>query len=162
MRKLTIALALATMLTAAAAAASGALPRAGVRFTGLTSAKKVNGFQDTVTFVTGTRSLRRFSFGTLGCFGYGTFPVGVDPYATSLAQLKTVPLTPKGTFSVKSAAASYNAGDPGGKLLVTVTGRFSSARSATGTISVVETAGNGGSCGPVKMTFTAKQGSSAS
>jgi hypothetical protein len=159
-RKLTIALALTTLVTASASAAVAALPRAGVRFTGPTSAKVVNGFGDTVTFVAGAKSLKGFSFGTLGCFGYGTFPTGVDPYATSLAQLTAVPMNAKGTFSVTSARASYNGGDTATKLLVTVTGRFSSPGMAKGTISIMETGRNGGSCGPVKMTFTARPGRS--
>jgi len=160
LRKLTIALAVTTLITASAAAATAALPRAGARFTGPTSAKMVNGFGDKVTFVAGTKTLRGFSFGTLGCFGYGTFPVGVDPYAISLAQLKPIPMTATGAFSITSAQASYNAGDPGIKLLVSVTGQFTSATAAKGTIAVVEKAANGGSCGPAKMTFTVKPGSS--
>jgi hypothetical protein len=157
-RKLTIALALTTLITATAAAATAALPRAGARFTGPTSAKMVNGFGDTVTFVAGTKTLKGFSFGTLGCFGYGTFPVGVDPYAISLAQLKPIPLTAKGTFAITSAQASYNAGDAGIKLLVSVAGQFTSATAAKGTILVTEKAANGGTCGPAKMTFTVKPG----
>jgi hypothetical protein len=157
LRKLIVALAISTTLTAAAAAA-GALPHAGARFTGPTSAKVVNGFGDSVTFVAGTKSLKGFSFGTLGCFGYGTFPVGVDPYATSIAQLKAVPMTPKGTFAISSAPARYNAGDAQIKLFVSVSGQFSTSTAAKGTITIVEKGANGGSCGPIKMTFTAKNG----
>ena len=158
MRKLTIALVLTTTLIAIAAAA-GALPHAGARYTGPTNSKVVNGFGNTVTFLAGARSLKRFSFGTLGCFGYGTFPVGVDPYSTSIAQLpKTVPVTAKGTFAVTSVPADWNGGDSGMKLKVSLTGTFSSASAAKGTISVSENNGNGGTCGPVKMTFVAKLG----
>ncbi len=155
MRKLIFAT--TTMLLAATCAAAAALPHVGVRFTGPTSAKVVNGFGDTVTFLAGAKSLKSFSFGTLGCFGYGTFPLGVDPYGISLAQLtKSVPLTPKGAFSITSSPASYAGGDANTKLVVTVSGRFSSATTATGVISIVESGANGGSCGPVKMTFTVK------
>ena len=158
MRKLMIALALTTTL-AAVAAATAALPRAGARYTGPTNSKMVNGFGNTVTFLTGLRSLKRFSFGTLGCFGYGTFPVGVDPYATSLAQLtKLIPVTAKGTFTLPLTAASWSGGDAATHLKVSVKGAFTSATAATGTIMVSETGANGGSCGPVKMTFTAKLG----
>ena len=155
MRKLFIALVLTTALTVVAVAAA-AVPRVGVRFNGLTNAKKVNGFNDNVTFLIGTHSLKGFSFGTLGCFGYGTFPVGVDPYATSLAQIKPVPVTAKGTFAVTSAPATWSGGDANTKLLVSVTGQFSAPNSATGTITVTEKA-NGTNC-VSKMTFTAKQG----
>jgi len=157
-RKLIIALVLTTTLSAVTAA-TGALPRAGARYTGPTSSKVVNGFGNSVTFLAGAKSLRRFSFGTLGCFGYGTFPVGVDPYSTSIAQLpKAVPVTAKGAFSVTSEAANWNGGDSGMKLKVTLTGTFSSTTAAKGTILVSESNGNGGTCGPLKMTFVAKVG----
>jgi hypothetical protein len=157
-RKLIIALALTTTL-AAVAAATAALPRVGARYTGPTNSKMVNGFGNTVTFLTGSKTLKRFSFGTLGCFGYGTFPVGVDPYATSLAQLtKLIPITAKGKFSLPSTAASWSGGDANTHLKVAVTGAFTSASAASGTIMVTETGANGGSCGPVKMTFVAKLG----
>jgi len=157
-RKLIIALALTTTL-AAVAAATAALPRAGARYTGPTNSKVVNGFGNSVTFLTGSRSLRRFSFGTLGCFGYGTFPVGVDPYSTSLAQVtKLIPVTATGTFSIPSTPASWNGGDASTKLKVSVKGAFSSTTAAAGTIWVTETGANGGACGPVKMTFVAKLG----
>jgi hypothetical protein len=157
MRKLILAT--MTMLFAATyASAATVTPNVGVRFTGPTSAKVVNGFGDTVTFLTGRTTLKRFSFGTLGCFGYGTFPTGVDPYGTSIAQLQTsVPLTAAGAFSITSAAVSYG-GDPSTKLKVSVVGKFVSKTSAKGTISIVESGANGGTCGPVKMTFTAIPG----
>jgi hypothetical protein len=153
-RKLMTALALA-MTLGIVAAASAALPHAGARYTGPTNSKVVNGFGNTVTFLAGARSLKRFSFGTLGCFGYGTFPVGVDPYSTSLA--KAVPVTAKGTFAVTSTPANWSGGDADTKLKVSVVGAFSSATAAKGTISITETGANG-SCGPVKMTFVAKVG----
>jgi hypothetical protein len=157
-RKLIIALVLTTTL-AAVAAASGALPHAGARYTGPTNSKVVNGFGNNVTFLAGSKTLKRFSFGTLGCFGYGTFPVGVDPYSTSLAQLsKTVPVTAKGTFAATSVPATWSGGDDTTKIKVTINGTFSSATAAKGTIWVTETGANGGTCGPVKMTFTAKVG----
>lgn len=157
MRKLIIALVSATTVVAVATA-TAALPRAGARYTGPTNSKVVNGFGNTVTFLAGAKTLKRFSFGTLGCFGYGTFPVGVDPYSTSLAQLqKAVPVTATGKFSVDSQVASWNGGDDATKLKVTLSGSFTSATAASGTIWVSETNGNG-SCGPVKMTFVAKLG----
>jgi hypothetical protein len=157
-RKLITALVSTTMVLAVGAAAA-ALPKAGGRYTGPTNSKAVNGFGNEVTFLAGAKSLKRFSFGTLGCFGYGTFPVGVDPYSTSLAQLPNpVPVTAKGTFAVTSAPARWNGGDPGTKLKVTVSGSFTSTSAAKGTIWITEIGGNGGSCGPVKMTFVAKLG----
>jgi hypothetical protein len=157
MRKLIFAT--MTMFVAATAAAAAITPNVGVRFTGPTSAKMVNGFGDTVTFLTGRTTLKRFSFGTLGCFGYGTFPTGVDPYGISIAQLtKSVPVSAKGAFKIPSTVASYGGADSSIKLNVSVVGQFSSPKSAKGTISLIETGANGGSCGPVKMTFTATSG----
>jgi hypothetical protein len=154
MRKLIFAIT-TTLLAATCATAAAVMPNVGVRFTGPTNAKVVNGFGDTVTFLTGRTTLRRFSFGTLGCFGYGTFPTGVDPYGISIAQLtKSVPISAKGAFKITSASATYS-GDNSTTLKVSVIGQFSTATSVKGTISLVETGPNGGSCGPVKMTFTA-------
>jgi hypothetical protein len=154
MRKLIFAT--TTMLLTATCAAAAITPNVGVRFTGPTSAKVVNGFGDTVTFLTGRTTLKRFSFGTLGCFGYGTFPTGVDPYGISIAQLtKSVPLSVTGAFKIASTTASYGGADPSITLKVSVLGQFSSPTSAKGTITLIETGANGGSCGPVKMTFTA-------
>jgi len=160
-RKLTIALVLTTTL-ATVAVASAALPHAGTRFTGPTSAKNVNGFGDTVTFVAGAKAVRDFDFGTLGCFGYGSYPYQVDPYATSLVQLKnSIPLTAKGTFAATSAPNNWAGGDSTTKLVVTVSGQFTSATAVKGTISLLEK-GSLGNCGPYKMTFTAVPGSGTS
>ncbi len=158
MRKLIFAIT-TTLLAATCATAAAVMPHVGVRFTGPTSAKTVNGFGDTVTFLTGRTTLKRFSFGTLGCFGYGSFPVGVDPYGISIAQLtKSVPLSATGAFKITSVAATYSGADESIKLKASVVGQFSSPTSAKGTITLVETGANGGSCGPVKMTFTAGTG----
>jgi hypothetical protein len=155
MRKLIFATT-TTLLAATCASAAAVVPHVGARYTGPTSAKVVNGFGDTVTFLTGRSTLKRFSFGTLGCFGYGTFPTGVDPYGISIAQLtKSVPFTPAGTFKITSVPASYSGGDTTTKLNVTITGAFTNPTTAKGIISIVETGANGGSCGPAKMTFTA-------
>ena len=154
MRKLIFAIT-TTLLVATCATAAAVVPHVGVRFTGPTNAKMVNGFGDTVTFLTGRTTLRRFSFGTLGCFGYGTFPAGVDPYGISIAQMtKAVPLTATGAFKITSTDATYS-GDSSTKLKVTINGQFTTATSAKGVISLVESGPNGGTCGPVKMTFTA-------
>jgi len=162
MRKLIFAITTA-LLAATCAAAAAVMPHVGARYTGPTSAKVVNGFGDTVTFLTGRTTLKRFSFGTLGCFGYGTFPVGVDPYGTSIAQLtKSVPLiatgTSAGTFKIAPTVATYGGADDSIKLKAAVVGQFSTPTSAKGIITLTETGANGGSCGPVKMTFTAALG----
>ena len=156
MRKLLVPLTL-LLIVPAVAAATSARPQSG-RFSGFVAVKKVNGFSDTVTFVVRPKSLRNFSFGTLGCFGYGNFPVGVDPFSTSLATVYSVPLTVNGAFSIKAAKASYGGGDVSTKLFVTVTGQFTTPTSATGTITLTETGANAATCGPSKMNFTVQPG----
>ena len=156
MRKLLVPLTL-LLIVPAVAAATSARPQSG-RFSGYVAVKKVNGFSDTVTFIVRPKSLKNFSFGTLGCFGYGNFPTGVDPFATSLATVYSVPLTAGGTFAVKAAKASYAGGDISTKLFVTVAGQFTSATSATGTITYTETGANDAKCGPSKMNFTVQPG----
>ena len=89
MRKLAITLAVSTTLVLAVAA-SAALPVTGP-FAGKTSLRPINGFSDLVTFSVSGKSLKRFTFGTLGCFAVsGAFPVGTDPYgdpeATAVGQ----------------------------------------------------------------------------
>src|SRR5262249_50961373 len=91
LRKLIVTLALA-LLVPTVAAPTSPRPQSG-RFSGYVAVKKVNGFSDVVTFVVRPKSLMNFSFGTLGCFGYGNFPAGVDPFSTSLASIGTVPMT---------------------------------------------------------------------
>ena len=157
MRKLLVPVTLLAIVPTVAAAAS-TRPQSG-RFSGYVAVKKVNGFSDVVTFVVRPKSLRNFSFGTLGCFGYGAFPTGVDPFATSLATVYSVPMSASGTFAVKAAKASYGGGDISTKLFVTIAGRFTSATSATGTITFTETGANAAKCGPAKMSFTAQPGS---
>ena len=45
--------------------------------------------------------LRNFVFETLGCFGSGAFPVGVDPYFESPWRVKAIPVNKKGVYSAK-------------------------------------------------------------
>src|SRR5262249_17759095 len=156
LRKLIVTLALA-LLVPTVAAATSSRPQSG-RFSGYVAVKKVNGFSDVVTFVVRPKSLMNFSFGTLGCFGYGNFPAGVDPFSTSLASIGTVPMTAAGTFAVKSVKASYNGGDASTKLFVTISGQFTSPQNGSGTIWITETGQNDAKCGPQKMNFTVSPG----
>src|SRR4051812_40449121 len=102
MRKLAITLAVSLTLGLVAAAAA-ALPTNGP-FAGKTSLKRINGFADLVTFTASGKTLKKFTFGTLGCFGIsGFFPVGTDPYgdpgATAVVK-GTITVSPTGTFSL--------------------------------------------------------------
>jgi hypothetical protein len=157
MYRLAITLAVSVAL-ALAAAAVAALPTTGP-FAGKTSLHSINGFADLVTFTSGGggRVLRKFTFGTLGCFGHGSYPVGVDPYgdATNTALVKPITVNANGTFSI---SAKPTLADPQGIVTTAVIqGSFTNAKSVSGTITISQT-DNGDTCGPSKMKFTAVSG----
>ncbi len=161
MRKLAITLAVSTTLVLAVAA-SAALPVKGP-FAGKTSLHPINGFSDLVTFNVSGTSLRKFTFGTLGCFAIsGAFPVGTDPYGdpTATAVVKgSIPVTAKGTFTITTKPVLA---DPQGTVTTAVIkGSFLNSKSAAGTITITQTS-NGDTCGPTKMKFTAVPGTPSS
>ncbi len=161
MRKLATTLALTATL-ALAAAAGAALPTSGA-FAGKTSLRPINGFPDLVTFVSAKSGhvLRKFTFGTLGCFGTGAFPVGVDPYGMpeSIGAMPLVKVSPKGTF-VLTAKPKF-AGSDGTVTTATIKGRFVNRKVVKGTITISQLQ-NGDKCGPSTMKFTAVPGTPAS
>jgi len=161
MRKLAITLAVSTTLVLAVAA-SAALPVTGP-FAGKTSLRPINGFSDLVTFNVSGKSLKRFTFGTLGCFAISVnFPVGTDPYgdptATALVKV-AIPVTPTGTFNFTTKPVLA---DPEGtETTAVIKGSFANSKSASGTITVTQTS-NGDTCGPQRMKFTAVPGTPSS
>jgi len=158
MRKLAITLAVSTMLVLCASALA-AIPTAGP-FAGKTSARNSNGFPDVVTFVAAKsgKALTKFTFGTLGCFGTGAFPVGVDPYAlpASVGTVKSIPLSAKGTFTV--TVTPYFAETDGVTTTATIAGTVVNSKSITGTITISQVTDATDKCGPAKMKFTAVPG----
>jgi len=161
MRKLAIPLALLATL-ALAAIAGAALPQKGA-FAGTTSLRPINGFPDLVTFnaAIGGKTLKKFMFGTLGCFGTGAFPVGTDPYGApeATATVKAITVTPKGTFLATTKQML-----PGSTTTMTtavIQGAFTSPKTVSGTISVSQS-NNGDTCGPTKMKFSAQPGTPSS
>jgi hypothetical protein len=161
MRRLAITLAILTTFLFAAVA-YGALPKTGP-FAGKTSLHSINGFYDLVTFTSGSggKQLKKFTFGTLGCFGHGSYPVGVDPYGdpTNTAVMKTITVPANGTFSFTGPATLA---DPQGIVTTaTVTGSFTGPNSVSGVITITQTQ-NGDKCGPAKMKFTASPGTPSS
>jgi hypothetical protein len=104
MRKLVITLAALSTL-ALAAVAGAALPTTGA-FAGTTSLRPINGFNDVITFNAAStgKTLRKFQFGTLGCFGTGAFPIGTDPYGApeARATIKSVIVAQNGSFIATS------------------------------------------------------------
>jgi hypothetical protein len=157
-RTLAIALsALAALLLAATALA--VLPQKG-RFAGTTNAHAQGGFQDGVVFsvINNGHTLHDFSFGTLGCFGIGAFPVGVDPYAlaSSVGTVGTIQLAKNGTFLVTTKP---HFSDPEGTTTTAIIqGSFSNAKTLKGTITISQVDNEKDKCGPTKMTFSAAPG----
>jgi hypothetical protein len=161
MRKLAITLAVSAML-GLATVASAALPVNGP-FAGKTSVRPINGFSDLVTFTAaGGKTLKKFQFGTLGCFGVGSFPIGTDPYGdpTNTAIVKgTIRVAANGSFTITTKPVLA---DPQGTVTTAViTGTFTNGTTASGTITITQNS-NGDTCGPSKMKFTVAKGTPSS
>ena len=157
MRKLVLTSALSALVGLMGTAAA-ALPVAGT-FTGTTSAHGMNGFQDLVTFVSanGGRTLKQFQFGTLGCEGTGSFPVGVDPYALSYT-LGTIPKVSVSRGGTILLTAKPSFPSPGSVVTsVTIKANFTSSKALSGTIAVTQSQ-NGTSCAASTMKFNAVPG----
>jgi hypothetical protein len=158
MRKLAITLAVSTTL-GLAVAASAALPTVG-KYAGKTSSHPINGFPNIITFTaaSGGRLLTKFQFGTLGCFGNGSYPVGVDPYGdpSAIGTVKSIPVAANGTFLV-TVKPTFSASD-GSTTTAVITGFFANAKFASGMITISQKTSKGDKCGPAKMKFTAVPG----
>lgn len=160
MRKLAITLAVLTTLAVAASAWATVVPSNG-SFAGKTALHPINGFSNVVSFnVVGGRSLRKFTFGTLGCFGVGGFPVGTDPYGdpSNTVLLGSIPVT-KGAFKYTAKVTLPDGTGTVSTLLIQ--GSFTSSKAVSGTISVSQS-DKGDSCGPSKTKFTAVPGTPSS
>jgi hypothetical protein len=162
MRKLVITLAALSTL-ALAAVAGAALPTTGA-FAGTTSLRPINGFNDVITFNAAStgKTLRKFQFGTLGCFGTGAFPVGTDPYGApeARATIKSVIVAPNGSFIATSKQMLPGTSNNTMTTAI-VKGTFTSPSKVSGTISISQSS-NGDVCGPTKMKFTAMPGTPSS
>jgi hypothetical protein len=161
MRKLAITLAVTSTLCLAAAAWA-ALPGRGL-FAGKTSLQPINGFADLVTFSAASNglSLKKFQFGTLGCFGHGSYPVGTDPYGdpTAIGTITVVAVSPKGGILIKTKPSFPQAGAT--VTIATVKGTFTSSTALSGTITISQS-DNGSTCGPMTMKFSASPGTPTS
>lgn len=157
MRRLVLPATLSVALGLAASALA-ALPTSG-SFAGVTSARAVNGFQDIVTFnaKSGGRTLTNFDFSTEGCFGIGTIPVGVDPYAQPYTEgaIASVPVSAMGVVDDKAFPKFVETN--GIKTMATIKATFTSSSKLTGTISVTQS-DNGASCAAPLMRFNAIPG----
>ena len=138
MRKLALAFGLVASL-ALASFASAATPQKGP-WAGEIAGKAVNGFKPLVRFTaasTGTK-LTKFTFETLGCFGVGQYPTGVDPFElpSSVGTIALIPVV-KGKYTIAKAPAKFVDAE-GTKTTATVTGAFTSAKATSGTILVTQ------------------------
>src|SRR5262249_1637097 len=107
MRKLIVTTAtLGTLVFAASALAI--LPSQRSVFGGYTSEHAVNGFRPTLQFTAqaGGRTLTNIVFETLGCFGAGQFPVGVDPFAETPWRLPKLTVPATGVVTTKVNAST--------------------------------------------------------
>lgn len=161
MRRLIVTTSAAAVLVFAASA-QAVLPTQRTVFKGVTSEHAVNGYKPTIQFIYRPGSKVRLTnvvFQTLGCFGAGQFPVGVDPFAESPWKLPKLTVPKTGTVTAKVAAKS-NALDSG-KMTVTFTGTFTSASKMTGKLTFSQDQ-SGATCGPktVKFAVTTKPASS--
>jgi hypothetical protein len=157
-----IALALTLAISTTALAAH---PKAGKRYTGTTSAAKLLGFSAPVRFTVSASGAKLvgFTYGSFGCFGAGGFKPGVNPYTGgALISVGSVPVAGNGRFSVKNAKSRHVFTGTFGETIVTtaqVSGRFTSAKTATGSITFRQTGipkhGKSFSCGPGTLTFSA-------
>jgi len=156
----TVVLIALTAALAVAASALAAAPVARKIFKGTTSEHAVNGFKPSVSFKTGATGLamNSFVFETLGCFGTGAFPVGVDPFVESPWRIASIPVGKTGTFNVPKARVTSTAPDAG-KMTASVTGSFTSPTKAAGKIVFSQTQ-DGATCGPATVKFVATLGGS--
>jgi hypothetical protein len=143
-----------------AAAALAAKPAHGAHFSGRTSAAPVLGFRAPVSFRVSQngRQLRGFSYGSFGCFGAGGFRPGVNPYTgNSIIHVGTVNVSASGQISVSGATSKYSVSGQTTVTTISVKGRFSAAKVATGTITFSQklTGTFNSSCGPAHISFYA-------
>jgi hypothetical protein len=153
MRRLIVTTALVGSLVLAASALA-ALPAKRSIFKGVTSEHKVNGYKPTVQFTVpaGGRFLRNFVFQTLGCFGSGAFPVGVDPFIETPWRVKSVPVGKTGAYSATVKATSPT--PDSGNLTATISGSFRGAKKVVGKIAFSQVQ-SGAECGPRTVKFIA-------
>jgi hypothetical protein len=159
----TVALLTSAVLVCAlllAATALAAKPKKNAHFGGHTSAPAIEGFRAPVTFTVAPNGvgLNRFTFGSIGCFGSGGFRPGVSPYkGNSLIDAGKLRVPANGKFS-DTALAGYTIAGQTTTTKITISGKFATPKSVSGTITFSQMVVGGGvnsECGPAKLTFSA-------
>jgi len=160
-RRLMIAVGVA--LLTAAAVAIAAHPKKGAHFAGTSSEPVIMGFKAPVTFAVSSngKTATNFRYSTLGCFGAGGFPPGVNPYTQANAVIKigAVTISTSGRFARTGAVSVYHS--TFGITTTTTTklsGTFTGPKASHGkiTFSQKDTGRYTGTCGPATISFTAK------
>ncbi len=146
-----------------AASALAAQPKSSARFAGfITTLAPINGFKAPVTFAVSSSAttLLNFKYASFGCFGAGGFQPGVDYYTKPQATIKvgTVKVSKSGRFSAAGAVSTFTGFGQTTKTTSRVSGSFTSAKSAKGTITFSQKISGKytSSCGPATIAFTAK------
>jgi hypothetical protein len=160
MRRLIVSTALMAVLVFATSALA-VVPSQRSVFKGVTSEHAVNGYKPTIQFVAqaGGKTLTNFVFQTLGCFGAGQFPVGVDPFAETPWRLPKITVPANGTILTKVNATSPALDS--GKMSVTLSGTFTSTSKMSGKITFSQDQ-SGATCGPRTVKFAVSTAASTS
>ena len=122
-----------------AVGAFAAHPKAGKTYTGFVAGVTSNGFKAPVSFKVSSdgKRLLAFKWAYFGCFGGGG-PPGVNPFTDpyNIVKVGTISVSSSGKFSVKNVkwTAAGAHGAPTKVTFSTISGRFTTAKKATGTI----------------------------
>ena len=156
--RILIAALAAALGLALAVGALAALPTLGKTFTGFTSVQPYNGYKAVVSFKVSTsgKQLLEFKWQEGGCIGIGgPGNAYADPYNNYL--VGTIPVSATGTFSVKNVPSiTRQHGTPTKTTTSTVSGRFTTAKTATGTINYTQKNSEGAGPCSGHTTFTAQ------
>jgi hypothetical protein len=161
-RRVSVAAA-ATLLTFAVAAdALAAHPKPGNKYSGFTSEPAVAGFHAPVSFRVSSNgtALISFRYSTVGCFGGGGFRGDPFTLKDTIQFVGRVKVGQTGSFSVTGARSTFVVQGQKTVTATSITGRFKTAKLATGKISYKQTFSDpqvaGSTCGPMSFTFSAK------
>jgi hypothetical protein len=153
-----MAILITAITLAGAVAALAARPKPGGSFTGNTSQAKFNGFHGTVSFTVarGGTKLLTFKFSSSGCGGSAGLQQGVNYLLQpqNVYPFGSIKVSSNGKFSIRNAKYLYKKkGFTTLTTTATITGTFTTATKANGTISYKQT--GVGTCAPPRFSFSA-------
>ena len=146
-----------TLSLAVAVGALAALPTPGKAFTGFMSVGPYRGFKAKVSFKVSSngKQVLAFNWQAGGCIGMGgPGNAYADPYNNY--RVATIPVSATSTFSVANAKWTSSHHSPAKTTIFTVNGRFTTAKTATGTIHYTQTDASGAGPCSGHTTFTAE------